>query len=111
MLVTRAPQKHIPESSAKTPSLSADAESARLSHPDRFSRRHIGPTLEQIAQMLELLGFSNLNALTEAVVPSRIRLKEPLRLPEARTEYELLTALKQIGSQNQSFRSFIGMGY
>src|SRR5215472_16105379 len=108
MLVTQAPQKHSADSPAK-PTSSTAAQTSKFSHPDRFSRRHIGPTPEQMTQMLELLGYSNLNALTDAVVPSQIRLKEQLRLPTASSEYEVLAALKGIASQNQSYRSFIGM--
>jgi glycine dehydrogenase len=61
--------------------------------------------------MLDQLGFSTLEALIDEAVPEQIRLAEPLRLPPARPEYEVLTALKEIASQNQVFRSYIGMGY
>ena len=44
-------------------------------------------------------------------VPAAIRLRRPLNLPPARSEQEALAALKEIASQNQVFRSFIGMGY
>ncbi len=61
--------------------------------------------------MLELLGFSSLDALIGAAVPARIRLSAPLQIPAARTEAGVLGALKEIASQNQVFRSNIGMGY
>jgi glycine dehydrogenase len=64
-----------------------------------------------MAEMLELLEFQDLHALTQAVVPSQIHLEDKLRLPPAQNEYELLAALKGIASENQCFRSFIGMGY
>jgi glycine dehydrogenase len=82
-----------------------------LSHPDQFSRRHIGPNAEETRQMLDLLGYPNLDALTEDAVPSQIRLARPLQLPPGRGEHETLAALKEIASQNQVFRSYIGMGY
>jgi glycine dehydrogenase len=61
--------------------------------------------------MLHLLGYPSLEALIDEAVPSQIRLRRPLQLPAARSEYEVLAALKDIASQNQVFRSYIGMGY
>ena len=80
-------------------------------HPDRFVRRHIGPRPEEAAAMLKLLGYASLDAMIDAAVPKPIRLARPLQLPAARTEHEALAALKEIASQNQVCRSFIGMGY
>jgi glycine dehydrogenase len=80
-------------------------------HPDQFSRRHIGPSPAQTREMLHLLGYPSLEALIDEAVPSQIRLRRPLQLPAARSEYEVLAALKEIASQNQVFRSYIGMGY
>src|SRR5689334_16739229 len=78
---------------------------------DVFARRHIGPRPEEAAAMLQSLGYANLEALTDAAVPRKIRLDRPLQLPAARSEHEVLAALKQIASQNQVCRSYIGMGY
>ena len=61
--------------------------------------------------MLSLLGYPSLEAMIEQAVPAQIRLRRPLQLPAARSEYEVLAALKEIASQNQVFRSYIGMGY
>jgi glycine dehydrogenase len=61
--------------------------------------------------MLETLGYQSLNDLTENAVPASIRLRQPLNLPAARSEFETLAALRQIASKNQVWRSFIGMGY
>src|SRR5206468_9371671 len=52
-----------------------------------------------------------LDSLIDDAVPSQIRLTRPLRLPAARSEFEVLAALREIASQNQVFRSYIGMGY
>jgi glycine dehydrogenase len=79
--------------------------------PDRFVRRHIGPRPEEAAAMLKLLGHPSLEAMVDAAVPKAIRLAKPLQLPAARGEHEALAALKEIASQNQVCRSFIGMGY
>jgi glycine dehydrogenase len=61
--------------------------------------------------MLDLLGHPILDALIDKTVPSQIRLNRPLSLPAAKSEYEVLASLKEIASQNQVYRSFIGMGY
>jgi len=79
--------------------------------PDRFVRRHIGPNAAETRDMLAQVGFKSLDALTDAAVPKNIRLDKKLDLPVARTEFEALADLKEIASQNQVFRSFIGMGY
>src|SRR5580692_1372641 len=82
-----------------------------LAHPDRFAQRHIGPSADETRQMLEALGFASLEALVDEAVPGQIRLNRPLALPAAKSEFETLAALKEIASQNQVFRSYIGMGY
>jgi len=61
--------------------------------------------------MLEVLGFPTLDGLVDEAVPRQIRLEAPLHLPEPKSEYEVLETLRAIASQNQVFRSFIGMGY
>jgi len=80
-------------------------------HPDRFVRRHIGPRPADGGEMLKLLGYASLDAMIDDAVPKQIRLTRPLQLPAARSEHEALAALKEIASQNQVCRSFIGMGY
>ena len=76
-----------------------------------FVRRHIGPNAAETRAMLDLIGLASLDALVDAAVPAAIRLSTPLTEPVARGEYEALAELKGIASQNQVFRSFIGMGY
>src|SRR6266446_3506389 len=75
---------------------------------DLFQERHIGPSAEDQAAML---GYDSLDAFIEAVVPADIRLRAPLRIPEARSEQEALETLRQLAAQNQVFRSYLGMGY
>src|SRR6266481_4979667 len=78
---------------------------------DEFAHRHIGPGPQETRQMLDLLGYSDLEALVNAAVPQQIRLGRPLALPGPRSEFETLAALREIAAQNQVFRSYIGMGY
>lgn len=78
---------------------------------NNFTRRHIGPTLEQTQQMLRVIGVSSMEELISKTVPEAIRLPRPLNLPEAMNEYEYLNHLHSIADKNQIFRSYIGMGY
>ncbi|HSM03423.1 MAG TPA: aminomethyl-transferring glycine dehydrogenase [Longimicrobiales bacterium] len=80
--------------------------------PDRdFSLRHIGPSPEEVAEMLETLGLDSVDALVRETVPADILLDRPLDLPDARGEHELLARLREIAGRNRVLRSFIGMGY
>ena len=79
--------------------------------PDQFVRRHIGPNAGETRAMLALLDHANVESLINAAVPRQIRLNKSLNLPVAQTEFDALRDLKSIASQNQVFRSFIGMGY
>ena len=79
--------------------------------PERFADRHIGPSPEDIQEMLRVVGFPTLDTMIDAAVPQQIRLKKPLALPAARSEVELLAELKAIMSKNKVSRSYIGMGY
>lgn len=91
---------------------SENQPSARtLAWSDRFLNRHIGPDAGQIAEMLQVCGFSSLDAMTDTAVPASIRLKKPMQLPAPRSEHGLLSELKALAQENQSFRSFIGLGY
>jgi glycine dehydrogenase len=85
--------------------------SPQIGQTDSFASRHIGPSPEEIQQMLEFLGFSSLDELIEKTIPPSIRISHPLQLPPAQSEYTALANLKEIASKNQVFRSFIGMGY
>ncbi|MGG6293835.1 aminomethyl-transferring glycine dehydrogenase [Leptolyngbya sp. AN02str] len=84
---------------------------ADLQPPDDFVPRHIGPSAADVDAMLKVLGYSSLKDLIDATVPSAIRLQRSLNLGPGKDEYTLLQELKAIASQNQVFRSYIGMGY
>ncbi len=49
--------------------------------------------------------------LVSNTIPHNIRMSRPLNLSEPMTEEEFLKYAKKIASQNQIFRSYIGMGY
>ena len=61
--------------------------------------------------MLAELGCSSLDALVEEAVPSSIRLKKHLSLPEPLSEPAALEELHEVMSRNVVRKSFIGQGY
>ncbi|HUQ86393.1 MAG TPA: aminomethyl-transferring glycine dehydrogenase [Vicinamibacterales bacterium] len=78
---------------------------------DTFAPRHIGPRGDDIAAMLKEVGASSIDTLIDEAIPSSIRLKAPLNLPDAESESAYLSRLKTIAKRNKVFRSFIGLGY
>lgn len=86
-----------------------------LRDPTAFRRRHIGPSMsesdESWRDMLTVIGVESVDALIDAAVPAAIRSDEPLRLPLARSEYELTADLAELAARNAPRRSFIGLGY
>ena len=76
-----------------------------------FADRHIGPRSSEIEGMLAALDMSALDELVDRAVPDSIRAANALELRDEMSEFELLRELRQIGSRNQAFRSYIGMGY
>ncbi|WP_337053637.1 aminomethyl-transferring glycine dehydrogenase [Pseudoxanthomonas sp. USHLN014] len=94
------------------PAMSQPSPSLRdLEHHAAFVERHIGPNDTEIAQMLEAVGHPSLDAMTDAIVPGKIKSPAALALPEAITEEEALAKICAIARKNQVFRSFIGQGY
>ncbi len=82
-----------------------------LEDHDAFVARHIGPNDAEIAAMLKLVGHDSLDAMTEAIVPGRIRNGIALDLPGAMSEVDALAKIRAIARKNKVFRSFIGQGY
>lgn len=78
---------------------------------DQFVNRHVGPTPDEISKMLKVIGKDSLDSLINDTVPSKIRLKEKMKLEAPVTENVFLKDLKKLASKNKIYRSFIGMGY
>ena len=76
-----------------------------------FSSRHIGQSEDEVAQLLETVGFNDLDALIGAAVPKNIRLEGELDLPTGASEAEALAELRAISRKNKVYRSFLGAGY
>jgi len=76
-----------------------------------FADRHIGPRPDDTERMLATVGYASLDALTDAAVPATIVDAEPLSLPAACSEVDVLSALRTMGAKNQVHTSMIGVGY
>jgi glycine dehydrogenase len=80
-------------------------------YSEKFESRHVGPDARQIEDMLRAINAKSVEQLIDETVPSGIRLKKPLSLPKAKSEYEFLRDFRKIASRNKVFRSYIGTGY
>ena len=78
---------------------------------DFANRRHIGPSPEEMGDMLKLLGKESLDALIDETVPAEIRRKEPLAWERAKSEREVLYHMRRTAEKNKVLHSLIGQGY
>ncbi|MEX0847600.1 MAG: aminomethyl-transferring glycine dehydrogenase [Ilumatobacteraceae bacterium] len=76
-----------------------------------FTRRHIGPTPDEQALMLAVVGAASIDDLLAQTVPGSILQHDGLALPGPRREDEVLAELREIASRNIVRTSLIGMGY
>ncbi|MEV6777248.1 aminomethyl-transferring glycine dehydrogenase [Streptomyces syringium] len=76
-----------------------------------FEHRHVGPDSAAQAKMLAQVGFGSLDELTAAAVPAVIKSTEALRLPDARSEAEVLAELRMLADRNEVLAPMIGLGY
>ncbi|MDB5287071.1 MAG: hypothetical protein JWR05_2020 [Mucilaginibacter sp.] len=82
-----------------------------IDYQEKFQQRHIAPNQADTEKMLKIIGVNTLDELIDETVPARIRLKNPLNLPAAKSEFDYLNTLKQTASKNKVFKSYIGQGY
>jgi glycine dehydrogenase len=82
----------------------------KFSYQEKFETRH-NASVPHLEEMLKTVGASSLDELIEQAIPKSIRLKRPLKLPEAQTEQEFLASFKAIMRKNKPFKSYIGTGY
>ncbi len=78
---------------------------------DFANRRHIGPSPEEMAEMLGVVGASDLDALIDDTLPPSIRQAEPLDFGRPLSERELLHYMRVTASKNKVLTSLIGQGY
>ena len=80
-------------------------------HSTSFANRHIGPNNDEINEMLNEIGYDNIDQFLSKAIPSSIAFKGQLNVGEGLSEDELLVQLKKLASKNIPFKSYIGMGY
>ena len=76
-----------------------------------FESRHIGPGPAETAQMLKTIGVSSIDELIDQTIPPAIRLKKPMKMDPAMSEYEYLQHIQQLAARNKVFKTYIGLGY
>ncbi len=82
-----------------------------LIESDEFTRRHIGPSSDEMSTMLRTVGATSLDELLAETMPDTIRGDVPLDLPGAVLEHEAIERLRAIAGHNRRATSLIGMGY
>lgn len=78
---------------------------------DFANRRHIGPSPEEMAKMLSVVGAETLAALIDDTVPAAIRQAQPLGFGKALSERQMLARMRKVAGKNKVLTSLIGMGY
>ena len=91
--------------------MASEQSLTELEERDGFVRRHVGPDADEQSRMLAALGISSLDELIDRAVPESIRTREPLSVPAARSEADVVARLRDLAQRNEVFTSLIGMGY
>ncbi|MBQ6746010.1 MAG: aminomethyl-transferring glycine dehydrogenase [Bacteroidaceae bacterium] len=78
---------------------------------DLLVNRHVGITETDEQLMLQKIGVKSIDELIDKTIPSDIRIKQPLDLPEAMTEYEFAKHINELAAMNKLFTTYIGMGW
>ncbi len=77
----------------------------------RFADRHIGPSPDEQAKMLAVVGHGSLHDLAAAALPESILSTQALAVPPAGSEAEILAELRDRAAQNRLVTSMIGLGW
>ena len=78
---------------------------------DFANRRHIGPSPEEMTEMLRVVGAASLEALMDETVPAGIRQEMPLDFGKPLSERGALDRMREIAAKNKVLTSLIGQGY
>ncbi len=78
---------------------------------DFANRRHIGPSPEEMVEMLKVVGVSSLEQLIAETVPASIRQQTPLDIGRPLSERAALDRLRATANKNRVLTSLIGQGY
>src|SRR6056297_2515444 len=78
---------------------------------DFANRRHIGPSPEEMGEMLEVLEAESLEGLIDETVPKSIRQGATLNFGKPLSERELMHKMRMTAGKNKVLTSLIGQGY
>ncbi len=78
---------------------------------DFANRRHIGPSLAEMEDMLAVLGVKDLDELIDQTIPLDLRQSVPLDFGKPMSERDMLHHMRQIADQNMVMTSLIGQGF
>ena len=84
------------------------------SHKDRqdnFIKRHIGPSEQELSQILKSLKVSSLEELAQESLPEEVYNQDSFTLPPPLDEKDFLELAQSKAKKNKIFKSYIGMGY
>ena len=73
--------------------------------------RHVGPDDAQVAQMLESVGCTDLDALITMAVPESVISEHAHGIDDMISERAVVAYLHRMGRRNRVLQSLIGMGY
>ena len=76
-----------------------------------FIDRHLGPRSSDADTMLKAIGVDSIDQLLGETVPAAIWTDRQLNLPPAISERSSLERMKTYADKNQTWRSYIGLGY
>jgi len=86
--------------------------SAKRYEPYDFAnRRHIGPSPDEMAEMLRVVGVTNLDQLIAETLPEAIRQETPLDFGPPLSERGVLDRMRATANKNRVLTSLIGQGY
>eukprot|EP01025_Chloroclados_australasicus_P039478 TRINITY_DN40898_c1_g1_i1.p1 TRINITY_DN40898_c1_g1~~TRINITY_DN40898_c1_g1_i1.p1 ORF type:complete len:1079 (-),score=144.53 TRINITY_DN40898_c1_g1_i1:244-3141(-) len=85
-----------------------------LERSDVFEPRHNSATKQEEKEMLQVVGFPSLDALSDATVPDQIKRGNDFKMGKYTAglkESEFLEFFHDMASKNKLYKNFIGLGY
>eukprot|EP01047_Picozoa_sp_COSAG01_P057015 COSAG01_NODE_6540_length_3615_cov_7.991115_2_plen_930_part_00 len=77
---------------------------------ESFIQRHIGSSKKDQKEMLQNMGYEDINTLINDCIDPKLQCQE-LNINKALSEAELLAHLQELANKNENFKNFIGQGY
>ena len=88
-----------------------DTPFRELEPTEDFWSRHIGPSIADLPEMLDVVGATSIEDLIDRAVPPAIRIDHEHDVPGPMSEREVTARLRMLANQNERYTSLIGMGY